>query len=151
RGRGGQGAQAEREGEIWVPGVGVELGKEYRRCGEKRKLNGMNWRFELHTRTYEHPVVCVSWNDSVAFANWLAEKLKIPCRLPSEAEWEVSCRGGTTTPFSTGETISTDQANYDGGLIRQPVQLYPNTGRNALCWNQITPAGKFPPNAWGLY
>ena len=34
--------------------------------------------------------------------------------LLSESEWEYAARAGTTGPFHFGETISTDQANYDG-------------------------------------
>ena len=63
------------------------------------------------------PVEQVSWDDCQEFIKKLREKDKKPYRLPSEAEWEYACRAGTTTPFHFGETISTDQANYNGDSI----------------------------------
>jgi len=59
------------------------------------------------------PVEQVSWDDCQEFIKKLQDKDKKPYRLPSEAEWEYACRAGKTTPFHFGETISTDQANYN--------------------------------------
>ena len=43
-------------------------------------------------------------------------------RLPSEAEWEFACRALTTGPFSSGENLTTAQANYNG---TQPYGSFP--------------------------
>jgi formylglycine-generating enzyme len=151
--------QAEKDGGIWPDAAKFYPGRNIVST-LKRKVDGINWRRDIHTRTHHtrthnHPVGWVSWDDSLAFANWLSQMVKIPCRLPTEAEWEYACRAGTTTPFSTGETISTEQANYtysDGGAVcsPQPLRHYPYKG-GPLSWTQITPAGQFLPNAWGLH
>ena len=60
------------------------------------------------------PVINVSWEDAQRFVAWLRNGTGEPYRLLSEAEWEYVARAGTTTPFHTGSTISTSQANYDG-------------------------------------
>src|SRR5205814_9685726 len=57
------------------------------------------------------PVENVSWEDCEEFCNQLSRLEGVVYRLPTEAEWEYACRAGTTTPFCTGPTISTDQAN----------------------------------------
>jgi RNA polymerase sigma factor (sigma-70 family) len=90
------------------------------------------------------PVEMVSWNDCEEFIEKLRERDKKPYRLPTEAEREYSCRAGTTTPFNFGDTISTDQANYDGSGTY-------GRGKQGANREKTTPVGSFPANAWGLY
>ncbi|MDV6348283.1 formylglycine-generating enzyme family protein [Nitrosomonas sp. Is35] len=81
----------------------------------------------------DRPVINVTWHDAQAYCKWLSKLTKQYYRLPSEAEWEYACRAGTQTPFYTGKTINSDQANFAG-----------NHG-------QTLPVGSFPPNSLGLY
>ena len=90
------------------------------------------------------PVIDVSWNDAKAYVAWLSRKTAKQYRLPSEAEWEYAARAGTTTPFSFGATITTEQANYDG------TTGY-GTGPAGVNRQRTTPVGSFPPNAFGLH
>jgi formylglycine-generating enzyme len=86
----------------------------------------------------DHPVINVTWTDAKAFADWMN------CRLPTEAEWEYACRAGTTTPFNTGENITTAEANYDG---TEPYKRFPAGEFRGKTMS----VGNFPPNSWGLY
>ena len=94
--------------------------------------------------TRRSPVESVSWNEAKEFCRKLSTKDGKTYRLPSEAEWEYACRAGTTTPFFFGQTISTDQANYNGNYA------YGN-GQKGVYRDRTTEVGSFPPNAFGLY
>ena len=65
------------------------------------------------------PVEGVSWNQADEFCRRLAEMTGRDYRLPTEAEWEFSCRAGSIGPFHVGPTITSDLANYcgNGGAV----------------------------------
>jgi len=50
----------------------------------------------------DNPVGYVSWNDAVAFCDWLSRKEGKKYRLPTEAEWEYACRAGTSSRYHSG-------------------------------------------------
>jgi formylglycine-generating enzyme required for sulfatase activity len=93
----------------------------------------------------ELPVENVSWHDARQFIKKLKElSPDLAARLPTEAEWEYTCRAGTHTPFSFGERITPKQVNYNGH--------YPYnagiTGRNR---KRTVAVKSLPRNDWGLY
>ncbi|PSB01256.1 bifunctional serine/threonine-protein kinase/formylglycine-generating enzyme family protein [Merismopedia glauca] len=91
------------------------------------------------------PVESVSWQDAVEFCARLSRKTGKKYCLPSEAQWEYSCRSGTTTPFHFGETITADLANYDG------TYNYATGPKGRNRW-ETTPIGSFSlANGFGLY
>jgi formylglycine-generating enzyme required for sulfatase activity len=90
------------------------------------------------------PVINVTWFDAVAYVEWLSQQTGKSYRLATETEWEYACRAGTTTPFHFGETIHTDQANYDGNRVY-------GKGRQGVYRRKTMEVGQFPANAWGLH
>lgn len=104
------------------------------------------WKKPKFSQEENHPAVGLSWDDCVEFIIWLRslENNKSAYRLPTEVEWEYACRAGTITPFSFGEVISTDLANYCGKYVY-------GGGPKGKYRKKTTPVDSFPPNAWGLY
>jgi formylglycine-generating enzyme required for sulfatase activity len=88
-----------------------------------------------------NPVEAVSWHDAAKFCKALSQKTGETVRLPTEAEWEWACRAGTATPFNTGDTLRTNQANYRDPEDRDDSDIGAKT----------IPVGTFKPNAFGLY
>ncbi|AOC53716.1 serine/threonine kinase [Microcystis aeruginosa NIES-2481] len=84
----------------------------------------------------QNPVKNVSWDDAQAFCKKLSRITGKTYRLPTEAEWEYACRGGTTTRYYFG-----DDANQLGD--------YAWYGGNSQ--QTIHPVGQKKPNAWGLH
>ncbi len=84
------------------------------------------------------PVINVSWNDGVAYANWLSQQTDKHYRLPTGAEWEYVARAGTESKYWWGNEIGTNQANC----------------QNSDCgdsFDYTAPVGSFEPNPFGVY
>ena len=97
----------------------------------------------------QNPVENIEWIHAKGFCEQLsnlpAEKnAGRTYRLPSEAEWEYACRAGSSSAFSSGPTLSADQANFNGG--------YPAGGaKKGRYLRKTAKVGSYKPNAFGLY
>jgi formylglycine-generating enzyme required for sulfatase activity len=112
-----------------------------------------SWRDAGFEQTDEYPVVNVSWNDAVAFCKWLSGKEGKAYRLPTEAEWEYSCRAGTTTRYYSGDDPETlaEVGNVADATFKAifPNRKYAIKASDGYVFT--APVGKFKPNAFGLY
>lgn len=92
------------------------------------------------------PVENVSWKDCQAFILRLnALKDGITYALPTEAQWEYACRAGTTTLYSFGQAMTTEQANFNGE--DRYGDFPPGQYRR-----RTIPVGSLnAPNPWGLH
>lgn len=109
----------------------------------------LNWKAPGYLEADDTPVTQVTWNDCVAFCNWLSELEKLKScyrqdvkdgwvllpdqggyRLPSEAQWENACRAGTTTRYFFGDDALqlAEHAWYgkNSGDGARPTTLKPN-------------------------
>ncbi|MHC4483040.1 MAG: SUMF1/EgtB/PvdO family nonheme iron enzyme, partial [Planctomycetota bacterium] len=84
----------------------------------------------------DEAVIYVSWYDAHAFCQWLSDKDGLPYRLPTEAEWEYSCRAGTKTNYYAGDIL--------------PKEFHNKQHRNPDVVTGLH-IGRTPPNKWGLY
>jgi formylglycine-generating enzyme required for sulfatase activity len=126
----------------------------------------------------EQPVVRVSWQRAMDFCRWLSSQTGMNFTLPTEAQWEYACRGGSQSPLSYGD-VDTDfsqwanvadkslsvhpgptgglesniTAHFGKGILESAVY-----GSNILCDIRFddgaigtSKAGSYKPNSWGLY
>src|SRR5262249_5940693 len=103
----------------------------------KYQVGDERWEKPGFDQGEDHPVVFVTWQNAVDFCTWLSEKESTKYRLPTEAEWEYSCRAGK------GET------KYCFGNEEAELAKY--------AWYRVNSGGKTHPvaklkaNDWGLF
>jgi formylglycine-generating enzyme required for sulfatase activity len=59
----------------------------------------------------DQPAVRVSWHEAAEFCRWLSTRSGMRVSLPTEAQWEWACRGGTDTAFWFG-SLEADYASF---------------------------------------
>lgn len=99
----------------------------------------------------DQPVVRISWNEAMAFCEWLSHKTGCQCTLPTEAQWEWACRAGTDSPWSFGEYRP--GMNNLCNIADAGITVW-NYGRCETGYSDGSPyssaGGHYPANAWGL-
>jgi formylglycine-generating enzyme required for sulfatase activity len=97
----------------------------------------------------DNPVENVEWRKAQAFCERLSLRPEEKAagrkyRLPTEAEWEYACRAGTSTAFHYGDSLSSEQANFNG--------KYPaGTAGSGPYLRRTAEVGTHQPNDFGLY
>jgi len=139
--------EAERDG---LGGWGYE--PQTGKCVGRRPQ--FSWRETGFPQTDDHPVVNVSWNDAVAFCNWLGKQEGKRYRLPSEAEWEHVCRAGTSARYFHGDDpkelhryaylINVPGRDKFANVQDQVHFLKPGESLTGTVGSRL-------PNAWGLH
>ena len=101
-------------------------------------------RVPAGTDTASLPVESVSWDELRAPDGFLA---RTGLQLPTEAQWEYACRGGTTTAFSWGDECN--MGGCDPSLFCLPAVNYMWYCANG--GNRTHPVGEKLPNPFGLH
>lgn len=121
---------------------------------------GVSWKKPGYAGEYvqkdDHPVVHVSHADSVAFCRWLQKEDESGLRyaLPTEAQWEWSCRAGSGTRYWWGpdEDRSGKVANVGDRALKKVHPEWPRAimamdDGHAFC----APVGSYRANGFGLH
>ncbi len=121
--------------------------------GDKwKKKSEFSWRNPGFVQGGEHPVACVSWNDAVAYAEWLSNKTGKRYRLPTEAQWEYAARAGMTTARYWGDEPD-DACWYANVGDRSAKRKYTKLAVHDCDDGHVhtAPAGSFRANRFGLH
>ena len=101
----------------------------------------------------DYPASYVTWHDARAFCEWLSDKESRTYTLPTEAQWEYACRGGTTSRYISGdEPEDLESVANIADASHATVAALPGV---CVAWDDrhvlTAPVGQFVPNAFGLY
>jgi formylglycine-generating enzyme required for sulfatase activity len=92
-----------------------------------------------HSECLRRPATGVPWRDAMMYCDWLNRITGERYRLPTEAEWEYACRGGTTTRYSWDDTWDNARAHSS------------STQNGSDEEKGASDVDTYDPNPWGLW
>jgi sulfatase modifying factor 1 len=106
----------------------------------------------------EFPVVNISWEAANLFCQWLTDEYnaapkkmfkKVLFRLPTESEWELAARGGTTgIPYPWGYKLSNNGRNMcNYKMLGEEYIKYDSVGKKYFLEYNPANEKKIPPSA----
>ena len=104
-----------------------ETGRAAARCRASQNLlalvrdRGIDWRNPGFAQGDDHPVVCVSWNDAIAYARWMSQRTGASYRLPNSNEWLSAARPAGKANGCTANTDAHATGCKDGYEHTAPV------------------------------
>ncbi|MCB9769919.1 MAG: SUMF1/EgtB/PvdO family nonheme iron enzyme [Candidatus Omnitrophica bacterium] len=103
-----------------------------------------------------HPIFYITWNEAQEFIGKLNDLGVGTFRMPSEAEWEYACRGGTQTRFFFGDSLDCDDLAEDcaAGVspgLRSDYMWYDWSGTIDGEWAGAREVASLNRNPFGLY
>ncbi len=125
-------------------------------------VNG-EWKKPGFAQGEDHPVVCVSWEDAVAFCEWLTQQERSAgtitthqkYRLPTDHEWSCAVGIGEREDAVASPKSKNDKLGevYPWGTQWPPPKGAGNYESSLKVddFEKTSPVGKFPVNASGLY
>lgn len=111
-----------------------------------------SWENPGYPQREDAPVVCVSWSDAKAYADWLSKETGRTYRVPSTVEFEYATRAGSNAPWFWG-TSEEDACEYANIGDRSLANHFPTRPTFPCDDGYVFTASvaKFKPNAFGLY
>jgi formylglycine-generating enzyme required for sulfatase activity len=145
--------------EFWIARTET-TNSEFRRLFPNH--NSLPFGDKYNLNSGEQPVVRVDWHIAVMFCQMLTSSERkagrLPkgyeYRLPTEAEWEYACRGGTDTIYYWGDNFGKTGAGFANSLDKYTANFFgwrkgrdmaPNDG-----YRVSAPVARFKPNSFGL-
>lgn len=89
------------------------------------------------------PVINVSWQQAIAYCQWLSRVTGHRYRLPTEAEWEYAARAGSPHFYWWGDELDSPE--------QRPRAHCRGCNSPRIIQNKTAQVGRFAPNAFGLY
>jgi formylglycine-generating enzyme required for sulfatase activity len=108
-----------------------------------------NWNNTYFDQEDDHPVVSVSWNDAVAYSEWLSHRTGLDFKLPTAAQWEKGARGTDERIYPWGNDIPDGtRANYaDIHFWKKYDDSRPADKNVDDGYIETSPVGSFPAGA----